>query len=46
VQCPHCDLFGHVNKIDCKYKHCINVDVDWLDWQKKHKLDCDELDAL
>ena len=27
---PHCDLFGHVNKVDCKYKHCINVDVDWL----------------
>jgi hypothetical protein len=30
VQCPHCDLFGHVNKKDCKYKHCINVEVDWL----------------
>ena len=30
VLCPHCDLFGLVNKIDCKYKHCINVDVDWL----------------
>ena len=29
-QCQHCDLFGHVNKVDCKYKHCINVDVDWL----------------
>ena len=30
VQCPHCDLFGHVNKKDCKHKHCINVQVDWL----------------
>ena len=30
AQCPHCDLFGHVNKKDCKYKHCINVEVDWL----------------
>ncbi len=30
VQCPHCNLFGHVNKKDCKYKHCINVEVDWL----------------
>ena len=30
VQCPHFDLFGHVNKKDCKYKHCINVEVDWL----------------
>ena len=30
VQCPRCDLFGHVNKKDCKYKHCINVEVDWL----------------
>jgi hypothetical protein len=30
VQCPHCNLFGHMNKKDCKYKHCINVEVDWL----------------
>jgi hypothetical protein len=30
VQCPHCDLFRHVNKKDCKHKHCINVQVDWL----------------
>jgi hypothetical protein len=30
VQCPHCDFFGHVNKKDCKHKHCINVQVDWL----------------
>ena len=30
VQCPHCNLFGHINKKDCKYKHCINVEVDWL----------------
>ena len=22
---PHCDLFGHVNKKNCKHKHCINV---------------------
>ena len=29
MQCPHCDLFGHVNK-NCKHKHCINVQVDWL----------------
>ena len=27
---PHCDLFGHVNKVGCRYKHCTNVDVDWL----------------
>jgi hypothetical protein len=27
---PHCDLFGHVNKKNCKHKHCINVQVDWL----------------
>ncbi len=30
MQCPHCDFFGHVNKKDCKHKHCINVQVDWL----------------
>ncbi len=32
VQCPHCDFFGHMNKEDCKHKHCINVQVtvDWL----------------
>jgi hypothetical protein len=27
---PHCDLFGHVNKKNCKHKHCVNVQVDWL----------------
>ena len=30
VQCPYCDLFGHVNKKNCKHKHCINVQVDRL----------------
>lgn len=30
AQCPYCGLFGHVTKKDCKYRHCVDVEVDWL----------------
>ena len=30
AQCPYCGLFGHVTKKDCKYRHCLDVEVDWL----------------
>jgi hypothetical protein len=30
VRIAYCDLFGHVNKKNCKHKHCVNVQVDWL----------------
>ena len=30
TQCTFCGLFGHARKRDCKYQHCSEVEVDWL----------------
>jgi hypothetical protein len=34
AQCTFCGLFGHVRKRDCKYQHCSEVEVDWLNMRR------------
>ena len=36
AQCPYCGLSGHVTKKDSKYRHCLDVEVDWFDCHGKY----------